>query len=363
MLLRTLLVLCFVQICAASSPTNRSLTLTEIWDLPGDISGRIDHLGLWNGRLYVNALQSSKTVVFEDPNRLIRVIGKDGLLRQPQGISFDTVHDWIAITNAGDGTVRIFDAKENNYPEIRSIDLGIDADNVRFDGKHFLVGYGDTGASALTLPSAGIASIDPLAGKVVETFQLPAHAESFQFTSTSLYVNTPDAANGTIQVVDRKMKHVVDTWSIILRDGRAASENYPMALTLDPHTNETLVLIGCRRPAVLVLINGSDGTVLADVDAVSDVDDLWITGSDDDPFPRTVYATGGGGQIDTVKITRSTEGSYSLGRKASVPTSRMARTSLWDEPSKRLFVAAPKEEEEEDEVSRILIFEQAFFGF
>src|SRR5438045_7015903 len=69
-------------------------------------------------------------------------------LREPQCVLYLPEANRMYVANGDDGTVRIFDG--SSYEPIRSIKLGDDADNVRFDAgtKHVYVGYG-SGALAV----------------------------------------------------------------------------------------------------------------------------------------------------------------------------------------------------------------------
>src|SRR5207248_4902928 len=99
----------------------------------------------------------------------------------------------VAVANGqGDG-LQMIDAVE--YRPNRSIALGDDSDNVRYDAaaKRLFAGFG----------SGALAAINPADGKVVGQVKLPGHPESFQLEATGsrAFVNVPAADQ--IAVVDR----------------------------------------------------------------------------------------------------------------------------------------------------------------
>jgi DNA-binding beta-propeller fold protein YncE len=136
----------------------------------GDVRGRIDHMAfdLARQRLFVAELgnDSVGVVDFKD-YRTIRTIAG---LAEPQGVGYVPSTDTLYAANARDGTVRLF--RGPDYAPAGRIDLGSDADNIRFDeaADRVLVGYGD----------GAIAVIDVKQQKKSSPVPLPAHPESFQ---------------------------------------------------------------------------------------------------------------------------------------------------------------------------------------
>ena len=97
----------------------------------GQVSGRIDHLGidLERKRLLVAELgNNSLSVVDLAAGKVLsRVAG----LAEPQGAAYIPSSDSIFVANAGDGSVRVL--RGEDLAPIGRIDLGDDADNVRVD--------------------------------------------------------------------------------------------------------------------------------------------------------------------------------------------------------------------------------------
>jgi hypothetical protein len=102
------------------------------------------------------------------------------------------------------------------------------------------------------------------------------------------------------------------------------------------------MLIATREPSRLVLLNADTGAVLSAVDTVGDADDVWVDG-------ERVYVTGGEGRGAVYGIGGTQN--VSLAHLEDVPTTKMARTSLFDPVSRRLFLAVPRYDESSAEAS------------
>jgi WD40 repeat protein len=74
-------------------------------------------------------------------------------LREPQGVLYLPDNNRLYVANRDDGTLRLFDGV--SYEPLKTIKLGSDADNLRFDTekKHVYVGYGAGALAAMTLMS------------------------------------------------------------------------------------------------------------------------------------------------------------------------------------------------------------------
>src|SRR5207248_1556891 len=157
------------------------LRLEKTIPLP-DVQGRIDHMSLdvRNARLFVAAL-GNNTVEVIDVKQGKRIHSIPGL-REPQGVLYLPDVNRVYVANGDDGTLRIFDG--SSYESIKTIKLGDDADNIRFDAekKYVYVGYG----------SGALAVVNEDGTKVFEK-GLDAHPESFQLEKNGprLFVNLP----------------------------------------------------------------------------------------------------------------------------------------------------------------------------
>jgi YVTN family beta-propeller protein len=279
-----------------------------------NVEGRIDHLA-YDGRsglLYVAALGNNTVEVID--TKAGKVVHTIAGLREPQGVGLAAAAGKLYVANARDGSCRVYDV--NSYRELGSIDLKDDADNVRYDSQaaRIYVGYG----------GGALAVIDAERASHLADVKLPAHPESFQLEKSGrrIFVNLPEA-DGTIAVIDRQKRAVVQTWH-----PEGAKANFPMALNEAGHQ----LFVGCRKPAKLLVIDTNTGKTVDAQDCVGDTDDVWY-----DAASSRVYVSGGEGFVSV--FARGEDGR--LKPLAKVPTASGARTSLFSAETGMLCVAVP----------------------
>jgi DNA-binding beta-propeller fold protein YncE len=280
--------------------------------LPG-VTGRIDHLSvdLKGQRVFVAALGNHTVEVIDvQSGKSLRSIPG---LAEPQGLYYDAVSNRLFVACAGDGAVKVFDG--TTFQLLETAKFSGDADNIRYDarGGRIVVGYGD-GAFAF------LDSVGKKAGEI----PLDAHPESFQLekSGTRAFVNVPDRKE--IEVVDLAKNAVAAKWPVT-----SALRNYPMALDEAHHR----LLVGCRTPARMLVIDTATGKQTASVEIVGDTDDLFY-----DAARGKVYVIGGQGFVDVFE--QSDPERYT--RIAHEPTAPGARTGLLVSEWGKLFVAAPR---------------------
>ena len=275
----------------------------------GQVSGRIDHLGIdvKRQRLFVAELGNNSVGVVDllAGNVLRRMAG----LSEPQGVAYVPFADNVFVANAGDGSVGVL--RGEDLTPIGHIELGDDADNVRVDTarKRVLVGYG----------KGALAVIDPVSLSKIGDIGLKAHPEGFQIdeTGTQVFVNVPDAHE--IVVVD------LTTGSTGSLPTQGAGSNFPMAIDGGAHR----VLVVFRSPPSLVALSSQGGHVVAKTETCGDADDVFV-----DRKRHRVYVSCGEGVVDVLE-----PGEAGYRRLARVPTVSGARTSLFVPELDRLFVA------------------------
>ena len=264
----------------------------------GPVRGRIDHMAIdaAHERLFVAELGNDSVGVVDIAGRkTIRTIGG---LSEPQGVVYVPSKDTLYVANARDGSVRLFHGPE--YTAAGRIELGSDADNVRFDeeGNHVLVGFG----------SGAIAAIDIEQQRKIGDIPLPAHPESFQIGGEprQVFVNIPGAH--AVAVLDAITGRENARWP--LHEGG----NFPLALDRADHR----IIVVSRNPAQLIGI-AVDGSVSAKADTCSDSDDLFV-----DEKRDRLYVSCGEGFIDVFEIQPA-----GFRRLERIPTVSGARTSLF----------------------------------
>jgi DNA-binding beta-propeller fold protein YncE len=276
----------------------------------GEVSGRIDHLGidLKRQRLFVAELgNNSLGVVDLAAGKVLRTIAG---MSEPQGVAYLLFADSIYVANGGDGSVRVLGGED--LAPVGRIELGNDADNVRVDTprQHVLVGYG----------KGALAVIDPASRSKTNDIRLKAHPEGFQVdeTGAQAFVNVPDA--GEIEALD------LGTGAHRSWPTQGLRSNFPMAIDGEGRA----ILVVFRSPPTLMALSSQDGRVLAKLETCSDADDVFV-----DAKRHRAYVSCGDGMVD---VFEQAEAGYR--RLAQIPTISGARTSLFASELDRLFVAA-----------------------
>jgi hypothetical protein len=299
------------------------LALDKTIPLPG-VEGRIDHMtvDVAGQRLFMAALGNNTVEVLDlKSGKLIQSVSG---FAEPQGMVYVPEFDKLFVANGSDGTCRILDG--HSFKTIRSLDVGDDADNVRYDeaAKKVYVGYG----------SGALAVIDANTDDKLVDIPLTGHPESFRMEagSSNLYVNVPDA--GQITVADRQKGAVTGTWPM-----KEAQANFPMFLDEADHR----LFVGCRKPAKMLVYDFS-GQLKASVPIARDTDDLFY-----DVRNKLIYVSCGGGSIEIIR--QNDADNYQ--KAGSITTMPGARTSLFI-PELNLFCLAVPHRGEQ--IAEVLIY-------
>ena len=274
----------------------------------GHVAGRIDHMAvdLARRRLFVAELGNNSVGIVDLDRK--KVVHRIGGLSEPQGIAYVPPTDTVFVANGGDGSVRVF--RGADFTPAARIELGGDADNVRFDAKtgKVLVGFG----------RGGIAMIDPETNETIGKMALGAHRESFQIEPSSgrVFVNLPEASAIAAVTPDLNARQ---NWKV------AESGNFAMTLDLARRR----VVVAFRRPPRLVAYDYETGRRVAQAETCGDVDDIFH-----DSKSLRMYVICGSGAIDVLDV-----GSDTYARIIQMHTVAGARTGLFVPDLETLFVA------------------------
>ena len=286
-----------------------------------NVDGRIDHftVDVKGQRLFMSALGNHTVEVMDIQNgKRLHTIPD---LAEPQGLYFDPTSNHLFVACARDGTTKVFDG--STFQLLETVKFSGDADNIRYDARNrrIIVGYGD----------GALGFLDPN-GKKTGEIALDAHPESFQVdkTGTRIFVNVPD--HKEIQVADLAKNALISKWPVT-----SALKNYPMALDESHHR----ILIGCRTPAKMLVIDTETGKQMASLDIVDDTDDLFY-----DASKKRVYVIGGEGFVD-VFDQKDADHYVRISRQR---TASGARTGLFVPEWEELFVAVPHRGEQRAEI-------------
>src|SRR6266404_3859543 len=297
------------------------LNLIQTIPLPG-VKGRFDHFAIdvKGSRLFAAALDNNTLEVIDiaDGKRVKSLPG----MSKPTGVLYLPESNQILVANGDDGTLKILDGA--TYQVARNLADLPDADNLRFDPKNKLawLGCGD-GATAI---------IDPANARILARVKLTAHPESFQLERQGprIFINVPDAKQ--VAVVDRKQHSIVATWPM-----EKFHPNFPMSLDEPNHR----LLIGCRNPPRLVVLDITTGKPVADVAISGDTDDLFY-----DAKRKRLYISCGEGFIDVVE--QSSPDRYT--RVTRIATAPGARTSFFTPDLDRYYLAVPDRGSQKSEI-------------
>jgi len=276
----------------------------------GTVKGRIDHLAFDpdRGLLFVAELGNDSVAVVDLAAR--KAVHRIAGLNEPQGIAWHAATRTLYVANAGDGSVRLFQAAD--FAPLGRIELGADADNIRLDPSRnrIVVGYG----------KGALAMIDPTNRQKIGDIALKAHPESFQFdeTGSRVFVNLPDAQQiAVVDVASGKQASTLDT--------SALRSNFAMAVD----AAERRLLVSFRDPARLMVYGTETGKLQTRRDTCSDADDIFV-----DARRQRVYVSCGDGKIDV--FAQAGDGYDHI---AGIPTIKGARTSLFAPATDRLYLA------------------------
>lgn len=305
----------------ANAAEKPPLELVRTIPIPG-VEGRIDHMAVdvEGHRLFVAALGNNTLEVLDVQHgkRLHTVTG----LREPQGVAYLPRAGQVVVANGEDGSCRFFDSQ--SYRPIAQIGCKEDADNVRYDdhADRLFVGYGKGALGEIELTKL----------THVADMQLPGHPESFRLESGGkrIFINVPSVRQ--VIVIDRTQGKIIAEWPL-----GEFQANFPMALDEANHR----LMVGCRKPARLVVLDTETGRVVASPTCTGDTDDVFY-----DRLLHRVYVSGGEGSVSVFQQV----GADHYTPLATIPTAAGARTSLFVSASRRLYVAVPHRNKQPAEI-------------
>lgn len=181
----------------------------------------------------------------------------------------------------GDGAIVVFDLKTNAV--LGSIPAMPDADGIIYDefSNRVLAVSGDGGA-LMTFPP----SIDPHQGKIDPPIELGGKPEFLAADGKGkAYINLVN--KNLVAVVDLKQRKVLARWSV-------APGGTPVGMAMDQ--SNRVLFIGCRNPQKLIVMNASNGMILADLPIGSGVDATKFDG-------KQAFASCRDGKLEIVSET------------------------------------------------------------
>jgi DNA-binding beta-propeller fold protein YncE len=310
--------LIFASFLSAPAQTIAPLTLERTITLPG-VTGKFDHFAMdeTGGRLFAASGGNHAVVVIDLATAKILQSLPD--IGKPHGLA------WIAETKqlfVADGSGAVLDVFEGSPLKLlKSIKLSEDADDLAYDStdKVLYVGHGGTDAAN----PASVAAVDVEKLTIIGTLPLAAHPEGIEFDSTGdrVFANVSDT--GEIAVINGKTHSIVSTWPLNDEKG-----NTPLAYD----AADGLLLVGCRTPAKLLIINARTGKEISSIASDTGADDLFY-----EPSSHRAYLITGSGVVDTYKV--SSDGKVNA--LGTTKTAAGAKTGLLVPSQGVLYVGVP----------------------
>jgi DNA-binding beta-propeller fold protein YncE len=291
-------------------------TLDRVQKIP--LSGRpekkLDHLALdaKRDRLFVaNMAGRTLDIIDLKQGKLLKSVpDQKGI----QGVTYAPDLDRVFVGLGVDGYCNAFDGEK--YTLLKSFPFPTDSDNVRYDPR--------TGMVYVAHLEKSLGIVDAKQLTVKADLKLPGFPESLTLEQKRprMYMNTPEPAG--VMVFDTEKREVIKTYPLKL-----ASGNYPLALD---EANRRL-FIGCRKEPMVIVMDSETGKEITSVPVPKDIDDLHY-----DAKRKRLYAACGEGFLAVLRQIDADR--YEPLEK--LPTSKLARTCLFDAEGGRLFLAVPQ---------------------
>ena len=286
--------------------------------LPG-FSGDFDHFAVdeSGNRLFL-AGEDHKTLEVLDLQTGRRLKSIDGF-GAPHAIFYLADSDRILVTDGDLGILRVL--RGNDYSEESRVEGLAGADSARLEENTRTL-YIVTGGKDVSLDHSFVVAVDLHTNKKLREIRIESnHVEglALERSGSRMFVNLTD--KHAVAVIDRKKMKETERWPI-----SSEADNSPMAFD-EAHKR---LLIVCRKPGMLLVMNSEDGKVVACMPAAERSDDIAF-----DAVRGRIYVPGGDGWIFVFRQNGADE--YEL--LAKVESAPGAKTCLLVPRISRFFVA------------------------
>lgn len=303
---------------SAYSVTDAPLKLQRTIVLSG-VTGKFDHFAMdeTKDRLFA-AATGNQTVEMIDLSTGKSIQSLSGF-GKPHGLA------WIAETGrlfVADGSKAELDVLEGLPLKIaKRISLSEDADDMVYDDAHKMLYVGHGGTNAAN--PAAIAVVDATSLELIKDLPVGSHPEALELDANNdrIFANISD--RGELVVIDGKTQTQIGTWPLTDVKG-----NTPLAYD----AADNLLLVGCRTPSKLLVLDGKTGKTIASASADAGADDLFY-----EPRTHRAYLVTGSGSVDTYVVSH--DGKLQVMPPTSTATG--AKTGLLAPSQGTLFVGIP----------------------
>lgn len=267
-------------------------------------------LDLVRNRLFILCPDENAVAVFDmGEKKLIKRIEQ---LPKPAGIAHLPGLDLMAVSCAGDGTVRLFNGSA--LDQARSVEIGKEPSAMVFDSKLRLIFVG--------YAAPGIISFDPTDGKKGKKIDTISAVSAMFNEANGPRIFAPVPIGMHVAVVDRTRN--LTTTNLLVRAAREIS-----AVAHD-ETGKRLFVAG-KSPARVEVLDSENGKSMGSLEIAPQCRDIWFDG-----VARRLYASGDG---TITIIEQKSPDHYEV--VANVSTAPGAARSMWIKETRTLYVAVP----------------------
>lgn len=308
--------LCLGSFLHAQEP--HGLSLKRTITLEG-ITGKFDHFALdrTGNRLFASAAGPHAVEVIDLANG--KIIDALPGIGKPHGVAWIAQMGRLFVADGAKGQLDVF-AGDPLKP-LASIALSEDADDMVYDAQSKLLYVGHGGTDAAN--PARVAVIDAEALTVVAELSVATHPEGLELDAKHDRILVNIADSGAVAVIDGATHTLIGTWSLAPSKG-----NTPLAYD----AAQGLLLVACRTPAQLLVLDGKDGKQIGKASSNAGADDLFF-----DETTRHAFLIAGAGAIDTFSVSAQGQ----LAPISVTHTVSGAKTGLLDEQEHVLYLGVP----------------------
>jgi len=307
----------FTALCA-NSQDQPPLLLQRTIALPA-VSGRFDHfaIDLATDRLFAAATGNHTVEVIDlktgSVQQSIAGLGK------PHGLAWVSQTQSLYVADGSLGELRVYQGTPLKLAG--QLKLSDDADDMVYNPAAHLLYVGHGGANAEN--PACIAVVDTRRFAIRASIPVATHPEAVDMDSGSGRIFANIAEAGAIFVLDGGSAPITAKWKL-----DKATDNVPIAFDAE----HQLLLIACRKPAVLIALDATTGKELFRLPTGGGADDMFY-----DPALHRVYVVCGAGEVDTYQVD-SRNAAYPM---EILHTVEGAKTGLFVPSQSLLYIGIP----------------------
>jgi hypothetical protein len=302
----------------ALTQTAAPLVLERKIVLPG-VKGKFDHFAIdeAGNRLFAAATGNKSVEVIDlasgKTTQSLTGMGK------PHGLVWVAATGRLFVADGEKAELTVFEGEP--LRRLKSIKLSEDADDMVYDAQSEMLYIGHGGTDSAN--PASVAILDAKRLSVLKQLPMATHPEALELDPRGkrVFVNVSDA--GEVVVIDAAAPLKMKTWTLANAKG-----NTPLAYD----EVDDLLLVGCRTPARLLVLNGKTGEEVESAPTDAGADDLFYEAK-----THRAYLITGSGAVDSFSVS-STGKLQTLG---VTRTAAGAKTGLLIPSQSAMYIGVP----------------------